>query len=128
MEADNRKFTILSFIILSAIVSYIWFLILTQIVDWLKWGGSNVLFGYSWQVVGGVISGLTGLGLLMGLSLNQKATSFIDDVFAELRKTTWPNMRETSMSTVVVSIMVGAAALLFFVIDYFWGVFFRAIL
>ncbi len=128
MDSDNRKYTLLSFFLVSALTAYILYLFSTQIVDWLKWGGSNVLFGYSWPVVGGVVCGLIGVILLIVLSTNTTSTTFIDEVFSELQKTTWPNMKENSISTVVVSVMVGLAALVLFCIDYIWGVFFKAIL
>jgi preprotein translocase SecE subunit len=101
---------------------------ITAIADLFKFGGSNVFMGYSWQVVGGASSGVVGLILFAILVLNHKAVSFVDDVFAEVKKTTWPNSKETTSSTIVVSIMVGFAALMFMMMDYFWGVFFRAIL
>ena len=100
----------------------------TAIADLFKFGGSNVLMGYSWEVVGGVGSSVIGVVFFIALNLNNKATGFIDDVFAEMKKTTWPNTKETTSSTIVVSIMVGIAALMFFLMDYFWGIFFQLIL
>mgnify|MGYP000997374428 CR=1 FL=1 len=128
MDSENRKFTLLSFLAFSALCAYIFYLIATQVADWMKWGGSNVLFGQPWVVVGGSIAALFGVILLIALSTSKKSTAFIDEVFSEIQKTTWPNGRDTTISTVVVSILIGIAALVLFVVDYFWGVFFRAVL
>ncbi|MDB5037859.1 MAG: Protein translocase subunit SecE [Bacteriovoracaceae bacterium] len=128
MDSENRKFTLLSFFVFSCLCAYIFYLILTQIADWMKWGGSHALLGQSWTVVGGGIAALSGLILLITLSTNRKAVSFVDDVFSELRKTTWPSFRTTAASTLVVTVMVGVAALILFMMDYLWGVFFRFIL
>lgn len=128
MDSENRKYTLLSFFVFSAICAYVLFLILTQIADWMKWGGSNVLMGQPWGVVGGSIAGLSGFILLIFLSNNKTSVAFIDDVFSEVRKTTWPELKATSRSTVVVSIMIAIAAGVLFAIDWVWGVFFKLIL
>ena len=128
MDTDNRKFTILSFFIFSALCGFVFYLMLTAVADLMKIGGSNVVAGLSWPVVGGVASSVATLILFMGLAINKKATGFTDDVFAEVKKTTWPGSKETTSATVVVSIMVGIAALMFFLMDWVWGIVFRIIL
>lgn len=128
METENRRFTILSFFIFSALCGYVFYLALSLIADLFKFGGSNVLWGYPWAIVGGAIATIVGLILFIALSVNKTALDFIDDVFAELRKTTWPTPKETSASTVVVTIMVGIATLMLFVMDWIWGIVFRILL
>lgn len=129
MDSDNRKLTVLSFIILSGIVAYVLYLSLTLVADLARFGGSNVFgTGYSWTLVGGSVAGLLGFTLFLVLSLNARATEFTDEVFAELKKVTWPSSRETAASTVVVSVMVVIAALMFLLMDMLWGSFFGWIL
>lgn len=128
MEADNRKFTILSFFLFSALCGYVIFLAASEVADILKIGAGRLIGDYSWNVVGGVGSGLLAFLLFIILSVNSTATAFIDDVFAEVRKTTWPGAKETRASTIVVTIMVTISAFLFFVMDYVWGVVFRLLL
>ncbi|TVQ80284.1 MAG: preprotein translocase subunit SecE [Bradymonadales bacterium] len=129
VETENRKLTILSFIILSAVAAYILYLTLTLAADIGRFGGSNVFgTGLSWTVVGGSVSGVLGLVCFLVLSLNHTALEFSDEVFGELKKVTWPGSKDTAMSTVVVSIMVVIAALAFMLMDFVWGHFFGWIL
>jgi preprotein translocase subunit SecE len=129
VETENRKYTILTFFLLSAICGYVLYLTLTQVADWMKFGGSNAFgLGYPWPVVGGAISAALGLVLFIGLSMNTKATTFFDEVFSEVFKVTWPTFKETSASTVVVTVMVLVATLILAMMDYFWGAFFNLIL
>lgn len=128
MDSENRKFTLLSFFAFAALCAYIFYLIITQCADWLKLGGGNVLFGQPWVVIGGSGAALFGVILLVYLSTNQAALAFIDDVFSELRKTTWPNLQDTSKSTLVVSVLIAIAAGVLFVVDYIWSVFFKFLL
>lgn len=129
METENRKYTILTFFIFAVMFGYLSYLALTQISDWLKFGGGNVFgTGYGWQVVGGTMSATLGIILFIGLSLSSKATTFFDDVFSEVFKVTWPTMKETTASTVVVTVMVLVAVLVLAIMDYFWGAFFNLIL
>jgi preprotein translocase SecE subunit len=124
VEAESRKLSILSFLILSGLCSYAFYLFSTEIANWLKIGGANVVFGQPWPVVGGTISSLLGLVGFLILSTNQKASEFSDEVFGELKRVTWPSGKETAASTVVVSIMVVIAAVMFLLMDIVWKAFF----
>ena len=129
MESENRKLTVLSFIIVSALAAYILYLSLTLVADIARFGGSNVFgTGLSWQVVGGSTAGVAGLVFFLLLNLNNKAVEFTDEVFAELKKVTWPTGKDTAASTLVVSVMVLIAALAFLLMDMVWGTFFGWIL
>jgi len=129
LDSENRKLTVLSFIILSAITAYVLYLALTLVADIGRFGGANVFgTGYSWTVVGGTAAGLVGFIMFMVLNLNTKATEFTDEVFGELKKVTWPTSKETAASSLVVSIMVLIAALSFLLMDWIWSSFFGWIL
>lgn len=128
METDSRKYTILSFLVLAGLTGYVLFLTLTAFADAFRFGGSNVWMGQPWSVIGGGIAGVGGLATFIALMLNQKATSFGDECFNELKKVTWPTLKETSASTLVVSIMTVIAALMFLVMDLLWGNLFELIL
>jgi preprotein translocase subunit SecE len=125
VETESRKLSILSFLILSALCSYAFYLFLTEVANWLKLGGANVLFGQPWPVVGGTISSVLGLIGFLILSTNQKTTEFTDEVFGELKKVTWPTGKETAASTLVVSVMVIIAAVMFLIMDLIWKAFFE---
>lgn len=130
METNNRKFTILTFFILAAIFGFVFFRALTQVLEWAKY--TNVVtswFGnYPWKVVGGVISGGVAFVAFIIASVNSKATSFFDEVYAEARKITWPNGQDTYRATLVVSIMVLVSMLMFFVLDNIWRWVFQVLL
>lgn len=126
LDSENRKFTILSFLLTSVLAAYVFYLFATAISDLLKIGGMH--WGFEWPVIGGSISGLFGLILFIGLTSNSTARNFIDDVFAELRKVTWPSSQDTTKSTVVVTIMVCVAAGIIFLIDSIWQAIFRFVL
>jgi preprotein translocase subunit SecE len=125
VETESRKLSILSFLILSALCSYAFYLFLTEVANWLKLGGANVLLGQPWPVVGGTISSVLGLIGFLILSTNQKTTEFTDEVFGELKKVTWPTGKETAASTLVVSVMVIIAAVMFLIMDLIWKAFFE---
>ncbi len=125
MDNENRKFTVVSFFVLASLVGLVTNLLLAQIFFSLK---LPALLGYPPRVWAVAAAVLTGLILFVALMTNGRATGYSDEVFAELRKTTWPAGRETALSTVVVSVLVGAAALMFFLMDTVWGLFFKALL
>lgn len=131
MEATNsRKFTILAFFLISALLGYIFFRGLTQVLDWLKMTNmvTAAVGGYSWKVVGGTISGVLAFITFLILCLNKKSVSFADEVFNEGRKVTWPTAKETYSSTLVVVIMVVTAGVVLFLLDNVWNWIFRALL
>ena len=128
MENENRKFTVLSFVAFAGIIAVILNLLIAQILFALKLGGNSVLIGLSAKQVSLGGACVLGVFTFLFLMLNKTSTQFIDEVFSELRKTTWPNMKETGLSTVVVTVMIGMAALAFFFMDSVWGLFFRTLL
>jgi len=125
LDNENRKFTVVSFFALSALVGIILNLLFSQIFFALK---LPAILGYPPRIWAVGLAVALGLILFVGLNANNRSTTFIDEVFAEMRKTTWPSGRETSLSTVVVSVLVGIAALMFFLMDTVWGLFFKTLL
>lgn len=128
MDSEFRKYTVLSFFLISVIFGYCSYLFATQVADWMKIGGGNVVAGFAWPVVGGTIATVAGAILFFILALNAKATNFIDEVYGEVFKVTWPTQKELTASTLVVTIMVLLAALVLAVMDYFWSGFFNFLL
>ena len=125
MDNENRKFTVVSFFVLASLVGLVTNLVCQRIFFTLKLPG---ILGYPPRVWSLSIAVLVGVALFVALSANRRATGYTDEVFAELRKTTWPAGRETTLSTVVVSVLVGIAALMFFLMDTVWGLLFKALL
>ncbi|MBI4211955.1 MAG: preprotein translocase subunit SecE [Deltaproteobacteria bacterium] len=52
---------------------------------------------------------------------NERAGLFVSEVFTELAKVTWPNRKETAMSSVVVVVLLALSALILFTFDLLWG-------
>ena len=52
-------------------------------------------------------------------------TTFTNDTLTELGKVTWPNRKETVISTGVVSVLVAIASGLLFMFDMLWGAMIR---
>lgn len=52
---------------------------------------------------------------------NSKAMGFLNEVSQELAKVTWPQGKETVMSTGVIIVMVGVASVILFFFDFLWG-------
>lgn len=120
MESSNRRYTVLSFFLFSALCGYVLYLALTAVADIFKFGGSNVIAGYPWPVVGGTIASILGATIFTILAVNQRALNFFDEVFNEVKKVTWPNSKETTRSTIVVVIMVIIAATALAFMDWIW--------
>lgn len=64
---------------------------------------------------------LLGLGTFFILLKSAKVNSFTNEVITELGKVTWPNRKETVLSTGVVSVLVGICAMILFGFDVLWG-------
>lgn len=79
------------------------------------------------MTLGGVVSAFDVGAVMLGvvaffvLSKNAKATAFMSEVVVELSKVTWPVRRETLLSTVVVVVLVGIAAIILALFDALWG-------
>ncbi len=67
------------------------------------------------------------LGVLTFVVLvrNKLVNTFTNDTITELGKVTWPNRKETVISTGVVSVLVGIAAGILFGFDVLWGALIR---
>ncbi len=68
-----------------------------------------------------ILSAVMGIITFVVLLKNEKANSFTNEVITELGKVTWPNKKETVLSTGVVSVLVGICAMILFGFDMMWG-------
>jgi len=68
-----------------------------------------------------MLAGAVGLVTFLVLLRNAKVNSFTNEVITELGKVTWPNKKETVLSTGVVSVLVGICAVILFGFDMIWG-------
>ena len=68
-----------------------------------------------------LLSAAVGLVTFVILLRNEKVNSFTNEVITELGKVTWPNKKETVMSTGVVSVLVGICSVILFGFDMIWG-------
>ena len=68
-----------------------------------------------------IISIALGIAVFVALLKNAKVNTFTNEVITELGKVTWPNRKETVLSTGVVSVLVGICAIILFLFDMVWG-------
>jgi len=87
---------------------------------------SSLIFNHA--SIAGALSGVAGLATFFILSFNKTAVGYTDDCIFEITKMTWPTQKETTASTIVVTIMILIAALIFFLIDTVWENFFHWLL
>lgn len=86
------------------------------VLDPLGWNRMN------WLVPPSDIAGiLAGAILFASLLRSRRAADFAGAAMAELAKVTWPNPKETGLSTGVVSIMLGIATLCILLFDTIWA-------
>ncbi len=130
LETSYRKFTVLALLVLSALFGYLFFEALTAVLDAFRltttvtsWVGN-----YSWNVVGGVASTAIALMGFVVVANNAKAVGFGDEVFAEVKKVTWPGRQDTTRSTIVVVIMVTIAGVFLLIVDNLWNWIFQRLL
>ncbi|MBI5300184.1 MAG: preprotein translocase subunit SecE [Deltaproteobacteria bacterium] len=110
-----RKWVNLSFLICGVLVGFLFREAFSSLYDWIGWRV------YDWVLSPADLSGIAvGFILFVGLVRSEKATNFLTDVLVELSKVTWPNRKETLVSTGVVSILLGIAALCVTLFDSVW--------
>lgn len=68
-----------------------------------------------------MIAAAVGLSTFVVLLRNEKVNTFVNEVITELAKVTWPNRKETVLSTGVVSVLVGICSIILFGFDMLWG-------
>lgn len=75
-----------------------------------------------------VLAFLIAIAVFVILKRNARVSEFGLEVISELSKVTWPTRKETVVSTGVIIVMVGIAAVLMFMIDTLWGTLTRSFL
>ena len=68
------------------------------------------------------------IGLFIGFYRSEKATLYMTEVAAELKKVTWPSSKEVYAATLVVIIAVLVASVLLGVFDSLWSFLIRKII
>lgn len=115
---DNQRYVVFSFLVLGVFV-------------WITLGKLLGAVAYAAnvpdpQVLGGInLSSALGFGLsALGagyLFRHARARAFTNEVFAELRKVTWPSKNETRSATVVVLVTTAIISLILGVFDFVWA-------
>ena len=68
-----------------------------------------------------IIAIVAGLITFVLMLRSTKVTTFTNDTITELAKVSWPQRKETVLSTGVVSVLVGIASMVLFLFDMLWG-------
>ncbi len=83
----------------------------------------------SWPVpLPEILAFILGFCVFFVLKKSNKINEFGGEVISELSKVTWPTRKETLVSTGVIIVMVGIAAMLLFAFDTIWGTLTRSFL
>lgn len=104
------------------------FLFLRQLFE-VIWFWSKLPVFENWPIMpyDAMAFGVAGAAVLL-VKRSQTANLFLGEVSQELVKVTWPNRKETVVSTGVVLVMVAACTVVLFVIDILWGTITRGVL
>ncbi len=68
-----------------------------------------------------IVAAVLGIVVFVLLLKNARINTFTNEVITELGKVTWPQRKETVLSTGVVSVLVGICAIILFLFDMVWG-------
>lgn len=117
MENNQQKWVSLSFVVGSALVAIVIYMLASKFSVMLDFEGrfrsldKVILFG----------SVVIGIGLYLGLSKNAKSSGFMNEVVAEVVKVTWPEQEETVKATIAVLISVVIAGVALWIVDGVWA-------
>lgn len=97
------------------------FLFLTNLVQAL-WGLAHLPRMHEWIFTPpDLISFVLTLGAGFYTRRHEKANRFLNEVVTELSKVTWPESKETAVSTGISCILVAICALILLLFDVLWG-------
>lgn len=86
------------------------------------WAVLEMGFGVTWLVpIYDVIGVIAGVVFFIVLVVSHKVNDYTDDVLVELSKVSWPNRKETVLSTGIVAVLVGICSMMLFGFDAVWG-------
>ncbi|MBU4484518.1 preprotein translocase subunit SecE [bacterium] len=113
----NTKLVSLSFLA-CAVVAWLFF---RQLADAL-WDVFKLNAPVDWVVAPSDIIGIV-VGIVVFIVMNRVSVirNFTDEVIGELAKVTWPEKKETVLSTGIIVIMVAIASLILLGFDVIWG-------
>ena len=116
MENQTQKWVNLSFLAVSLLVGYVFFTLSLKLMGSFdleaKIRNAEMVFR-----IGSIL-----LGALSFLILykNQQANQFMNEVVTELSRVTWPTVKDTYSSTIVVIVMVLISGALLGLLDFVW--------
>jgi preprotein translocase subunit SecE len=113
----NSKIMNLCFLV----CAFVAWLLVSKALD-AVFGILKINYGMEWVVsLPNVVGILAGIVLFIFMNRAQKIRLFADDVIVEMTKVTWPERKETVLSTGIIIIMVAIASLILLGFDFVWG-------
>lgn len=114
---SNQKWVNLSFLAGAGLIGFVVFLLASRAAAALDFDGR---FGHleSSIKIGAVVVGALCFLLLYR---SKSATLYMDEVFIELNKVTWPQREETTKGTIAVLIAVTVMGFMFGLVDWLWS-------
>jgi preprotein translocase subunit SecE len=118
MESQHQKWVNLSYLVVAALVGFIFFT-LSQ-----KFTGAYEIEARvrNIEMILRIAAIAIGAILFLVLFKNDKANQFMNEVVVELTRVTWPTQRETTSATFIVIIMVLISGVFLGFLDYMWTI------
>lgn len=114
---NNQKWVNLSFLAASALTAFVIFLLASRASAALDFDGRVQNLATILRL-GAIVVGAV---CFFVLYKNKTANLFMDEVFIELGKVTWPQREETFKATIAVLIAVTIMGFMFGVVDWVWS-------
>lgn len=113
----QKNWILLGYVVVAAI-TWVFFYNLTDLV----WDLAKLPVPMDWFVTPAqIIAFVAAIVMFFVLQKDQRINQFSSEVASELSKVTWPEKRETILSTGVIAVMVAVCAMILFGFDSLWG-------
>ncbi len=114
---DQKRWVDIGLAFAGVIVAFLFAQIFDAVWSYFEWP-VYADYGVGLPVLLGVFVGAV---VFLSLRLSKGVTVFLTEVVYELSKVTWPQRKETMISSVVVLVMVAIASVIVFLFDGLWG-------
>lgn len=114
---NTKRWILISYLFLAAL-TWIFFYYLSDMV----WDLAGLPLPIDWFIMPPqIIAFVAAIIVFLVLNKNVKINQFANEVASELSKVTWPERKETLLSSGVISVMIAICALILFAFDSLWG-------
>jgi preprotein translocase subunit SecE len=116
-ESENRRYVVLFQLLLTVGIGYS----LSRAIELIYRVGSLPVYRPFGVHEAWILGYAIAAGALVYTMRNVTAQDFANEVIVELRKVTWPTMKETRQATMVVIVVVAVIATILGAFDFMWA-------